>query len=362
MDEAVQTKALIPLQDFLGAKQSIYSKSWIPTPWQIISWGLQQIGFAGKGRSEEKLVSGDFVIMANVEEAAKNVLSEVSKTAISDTSRIMSPDLFQKTVSMATSLEQVSAKDLSVLLKHLVRDHAAIAYDATTGTVKFKAPSDPVPPSIHQEDVTVATLRSLISSLEPQIEQIMKRVSELDTRVRELISNKQLAAAKNVLRQKKLAVTKLHQRTDTLAQLEAVYNKIEQAQDHVELVRVLEASSQALRSLNQKTGGVEKVQDVMEGLRDEMMNTDEIQQATNEVSADAVDEGEMEEEFEALEKAEKCRVEEAERREREAKEAQEAEETRKKLAQLDKPDGTGVLALPAPDVESEVQRSETIQE
>jgi len=362
VDEAVRTKALVPLQDFLDAKQSIYTKSWIPTPWQAISWGLRQIGMVGKGHSEDELMSGNFVIMANVEEAAKSVLGEVFNTATSNTSRIMSPDNFQKTVSTATGLHQVSSTDLSVLLRHLARDHAAIAHDLSTGTVKFKASSDLVPPSIQQEDVTIATLHSMISSLELQIQQLMKRISELDVRVRELVSSKQLAVAKNVLRQKKLAGTKLQQRTDTLAQLEAVYNKIEQAQDQVELVRVLEASSQALRNLNQKIGNVEKVQDVMEGLRDEMMNMDEIQQAINEVSAGAVDEGEVEDELEALEKAEKHKLEEAERHEREAKEAREAEETKKKLAELDKLGGSGVLAVPDPDVKEELKRSERLQE
>ena len=140
-----------------------------------------------------------------------------------------------------------------------------------------------------------------MSSLEPQITQLTSQISELDRKAKEAVANKQLPAAKSALRTKKLAETKLQQRTATLTQLEEVYAKIEQAADQVEMVRVMEASSQTLKSLNKQTGGVDKVQDVMEGLRDEMANTEEIGQVLNEASAGAVDEGEVDDELEELE-------------------------------------------------------------
>lgn len=185
-----------------------------------------------------------------------------------------------------------------------------------------------------------------MSSLEPQIEQLTARVAELDSKAREAVTNKQLTTAKATLRSKKLADTKLQQRTATLSQLEEVYAKIEQAADQVEVVRVMEASSQTLKSLNKQTGGVEKVQDVMDGLKEEMMNADEIGQAINEVSAGEIDEGEVDDELEALEKMEREKLEEAERQEREKREevereererveAEEAEKTRQRLAELD---------------------------
>jgi len=238
----------------------------------------------------------------------------------------------------------MSQGDTAVLLIHLARDQTAIAYDPSSGTIKFRAPGETAPAVIEQEDITIASLRTLITSLEPQIQQLMQRVTELDAKAREAVANKQLTTAKTALRQKKLAETKLQQRTATLTQVEEVYAKIEQAADQVEMVRVMEASSQTLRSLNQKTGGAEKVQDVMEGLKEEMMNADEVQNAINEVSAGAVDEVEVEDELEALEKAERAKLEEAERKERERKEAAEAEETRKRLAELE---SVGTQATPA---------------
>ncbi|KAI7486994.1 hypothetical protein KC351_g2955 [Hortaea werneckii] len=353
IDEAVRRKELIPVKEFLEAKESIYAKHWLPTPWQVMSWGLRQLGVIGGDSSEDKLVRGEFVIMDNLEATAKAALDHVSKTAISYTARIFSRDLLASTLCDALDVSSLSQRDTSVLLMHLARDQAAIAYDPATGTVKFHAPGEMKPASIEQEDITIASLRTWISGLEPQIQQLIQRVSELDAKAREAVGKKQNAAAKVALRQKKMAETKLQSRTATLTQVEEVYAKIEQAADQVEIVRVMEASSTTLRSLNQKTGGVEKVQDVMENLRESMQDTEEISGAISEVGAGQIDEGEVDDELEALEKAEREKVEEAERKEREAREEKEAEETKKKLAELE--------GLKKPDEVSSSQEAEEVK-
>lgn len=73
IQDAVEKRELIPLNDFLNAKNSIYSKSWIPSPWQVVSWGLKQIGIGGLLGGEDKLAVGNFVVMANVEVRAQQL-------------------------------------------------------------------------------------------------------------------------------------------------------------------------------------------------------------------------------------------------------------------------------------------------
>lgn len=67
LQDAVERKELVPLAEFLNAKKSIYAKTWIPTPWQAVSWGLKQLGVMGGESVEDKLVAGNFVVLANVE-------------------------------------------------------------------------------------------------------------------------------------------------------------------------------------------------------------------------------------------------------------------------------------------------------
>lgn len=67
VQDAVDRKELVPLKEFLDAKKSIYAKAWIPTPWQAVSWGLKQLGVVGGESAEDRLVAGNFVVMANLE-------------------------------------------------------------------------------------------------------------------------------------------------------------------------------------------------------------------------------------------------------------------------------------------------------
>lgn len=67
MQDAVERREFIPLDDFLNATKSVYAKSWIPSPWQVVSWGLKQVGVASLFGASDKLSVGNLVVMANVE-------------------------------------------------------------------------------------------------------------------------------------------------------------------------------------------------------------------------------------------------------------------------------------------------------
>ena len=111
-----------------------------------------------------------------------------------------------------------------------------------------------------------------------------------------------------------------------LAQLEEVYTKIEQAADQVNIVRLMEASAGVLRSLNAEAGGIEKAEDIVQDLREEMTKVDEIGSALNEAAegSNMIDENAVDDELEAME-----------REEREAKEKHEAERTRGRLEDIE---------------------------
>lgn len=66
VDDAIQKRELIPLREFLEAQKSVYARSWVPSAGQVVRWGLKQLGVMGDS-AEDRLVAGNFVIMANVE-------------------------------------------------------------------------------------------------------------------------------------------------------------------------------------------------------------------------------------------------------------------------------------------------------
>jgi charged multivesicular body protein 7 len=240
----------------------------------------------------------------------------------------------------------LSPNDTKVLLTHLARDRQAISYSPATGTIKFKPASSTTLQPVTEEDISIASLRTLLAGLQPQIDSLTERLDALDLKAREAVSKKQTIVAKTALRQKKAVEAAIQQRSATLLQLEDVYAKIEQAADQVEIVSVMEAAGKTLKSLNAQTGGVEKVQDVMESLRESMLDADEIGTALNENAANAIDDGEVEDELEALETVEREKREAVEkqlnevreqkaRAEKEKQEADEVEALSARLAELD---------------------------
>ena len=182
-------------------------------------------------------------------------------------------------------------------------------------TVKFKGPGD-TSATLSTQDKTIASLKILIANMNSQIALLARRISELSGTARTAVENKNKISALAALRSKKLNETVLAQRTEALIQLEEIYGKIQQAADQVAILRVMEAGAGVLRNLNAEAGGVEKVEDLVEILRDEMSKVDEVSSAidaggqeNNVAGEDGIDE-----ELQSLERQAKAEQEEKEAR------------------------------------------------
>lgn len=238
----------------------------------------------------------------------------------------------------------LSSTDMSILVTYLSRDKPILSAD--NRTIKLKAPDEATPSPITEQDTGIASLRTLITTMNSQVDALTNRVTQLNADVREAVARKNTIQAKKALRSKKLAESTLVERTATLSNLEEVFMQIEQAADQVSIVRVMESSSAVLKSLHSEVGGVEGVEGVVERLKEEMEKVDEVGAIINEAGAGKVDENEVEDELAELERVEREKVEqreraerekqeERERVEREKKEEAEAEVTRKRLQELE---------------------------
>lgn len=260
-------------------------------------------------------------------------------TAESRFERTFSKTHFYKTFNeQLVEGRQLSETDLDVLLTFLARDRRVVLYDGKT--VKVKAPGEQQV-AISQEDESIAQLKEVIEYLTHQTTLLDARIDELGATTKLAVVKKNRVAALAALKSKKLAESTLAQRFASLSQLEAIAAKIEQASDNVTLVRVMESSSEALKSLNAAVGGTERVEEVLDHLREQMSQADEVSTILAESSgAVVIDEAEIDDELAALE-GEEARKEEAERQkaaaEKKLKEEAEAEETRKRLEAVEKP-------------------------
>ncbi|TPX15044.1 uncharacterized protein E0L32_004874 [Thyridium curvatum] len=339
--EAALEKDLIPLQDFLKAKESIYQRSWTSLPWNVVSWGLRQLGLTGGvSGGDDKLPGGQFVVLANVEEASRAFDDKTAEYS-SRLQRTWSATHFKKSFADSIfSSQRLSDADMDVFLKFLSRDKGLILYDGKT--IKVKAAGDEQM-AITPEDEAMAQLKELTAYLSHQTSILNRRIEELTATAKEAVVRKNKVAALAALKSKKIAESSLQTRFATLSQLEEVAAKIEHAADNVALVRVMSSSTDVLKSLNAQVGGADKVEDVVDRLREQMGAVDEVGSILAE-SGSVVDEGEIDDELEVLEKEERQKEEEArkskeeaEKARREAEQAKEAEETRKRLEAVEAP-------------------------
>ncbi|KAH6614179.1 Snf7-domain-containing protein [Boeremia exigua] len=318
--EAVQKKEMMPLKDFMGSNASIYKTSWVPTPWSALQWSLRTVGVLGKAAPPDKLAVRNYVVLKNIEVAGDEILKKM-KEHTSTADRVLSRrnflERFSHTLNPAAPLTN---NDLNIMLVYLARDKQAISYDAQT--IKFKPEHETQVLPITEEDAAIAGLRDTLANINAQIPPLMEKIASADAAAREAVAAKQMVRAKAALRSKKLAETALAQRSDVALQLEGVYSRLQQAADQVEIVEAMRAGAAALKGLNEKVGGAEGVQGVVDAVNEQMATTEEITNIINET--DTVDEVDIEDEFEALERVEK-----------EKKDREEAAKTAARLAELE---------------------------
>ncbi|KAI1740192.1 Snf7-domain-containing protein [Xylaria scruposa] len=329
LQEAVAAGEMIPLPHFLRATQSIYHKSWGSIPWAVAGWALRQVGLTGG--PGDSMPKGQMVVLQNLEVAAK-AFADATTDRTAPFERIFSRTHFRRTFEASLIRGQkLSDADFDVLVKFLSRDKEVLVADGNT--IRIRDPSEKTNTNaISQEDSAIASLKELIEDLTRQTEVLGKRVDELNVAAMDAVRRKNRVSALAALKSKKMTENTLAARHATLNQLEEVAAKIQQAADNVQLVRVMESSTGVLRSLNAQVGGADRVDAVLDDLREQMGEVDEVGNVIAEVGA-VVDEGEVDDEFEALLAEEHMKEEEAERV---MKEAKEAEETRRKLAELEK--------------------------
>ncbi|KAL9124798.1 MAG: hypothetical protein Q9217_005917 [Psora testacea] len=220
-----------------------------------------------------KLPTGRFVIVQNMQDATAIIVRHLANPG-SPIDRIYPMDMFRLEATRVMGLEgKMTDSDLHILLTHLARDEAAIAYN--DHAVKFRGPEEALP-NLTDQDVTIASLKALVADLHEQIAILSAHTASLSEKAKQAVVNKHRTAALAALKSKKLNEDVLRRRAESLSQLEEVYSKIEQAADQVAMVRVLEGSTSVLRNLYKDTGGLEKVEDVVGKLREETSKVDEV--------------------------------------------------------------------------------------
>lgn len=344
--EGIQSKTLLDHSEFLRAEESVYLTPWrIPSVSAVLGWGLRQFGLGIGATGDDKLPAGRFVLMPNLEKAA-GAFMEQSRDLTGRVQRCFSRADFEDRFAKVLGT-RMSTDDMNVFLRYLDRDKQLILY--TKDTVKIRKGADD---KMTEEDLTISSLQTLIKDLYTQITTMEKRIDEINSMVKAAMAKKNRPSALAALRSRKLAESTLESRHATLSQLEQVMTRIEQAADQVELVRVMEASTHVLMGLNKEVGGVERVDNVVDQLREQITQVDEVGNVIAESGSGNIDESEIDAELEALEVEERKAV---------VTERDESAEMKRKFEALDALQAQAVESRRAEDAAAKA-RDSSVQE
>ncbi|KAF9253475.1 hypothetical protein DTO013E5_136 [Penicillium roqueforti] len=310
-DEAVRKNSMIPLPIYKTTAGLLQKKSqWklidpgVLSPWNVMSWGARQLkGFVVGSDSDSapKLQVQELVLIENLQEAADLAVKKATGGKSSKLDLIYSREMFvEEFAAILNEATELSDADFDVLLLYLSRDSSAIAYDGKT--IKFKSADESA--EITQQDTTIASIKTLQLTMLKQVTSLKAKIAELTASAKTALANKNRISALSAVRSRKMAEKNLQDRTTTLIQLDEVYSKIEQAADQVEMVRIMKSSTGVLRSLHTQIGGAERVEDIVEELREEMAKVDEVGSVMNEAGP-VIDEGEIDDELAAMETSER---------------------------------------------------------
>ncbi|KAF8421269.1 Snf7-domain-containing protein [Tirmania nivea] len=363
ISDSIKSKHLIPLSTFLQQPSSIYT-----TPNALLSlgsWVLSKLPLIGTlatptsapstpSISEETInrLTTQYVLLPNLETCARSILTQFQAQHSGVVSQLWTYDSFLASFPNPCTNTTLSQTDASILLTYLSRDLPSLTLSPDRKVIKFAPPtSTSTPEAITQTDITIATLKTTIFQTNAFLNNLNAHSESLSKRIKAYLAknNKPLALA--ALKTKKLVDGNISTRAANLNNLEALLFQIEEAADNISLIALLDSGAGALKQLTAQTGGVEKVEEVLERVREAGEDADEISRAVAsglEWVGEGVDEEEVEGELEGMmreqeEKERKVALLEYDRRVREAEEKarREAEELARRLERLEFEVGRG---------------------
>jgi charged multivesicular body protein 7 len=180
---------------------------------------------------------------------------------------------------------------------------------------------------ITSSDTSIAHLKTVRLSLTEQISLLTTQSQSLNLKAREALSNKSRILALAALKSRKLTESALQKRSDALSKIEEVLSSVEQSISDAQVLKSLESGASALERLNRDIGGIEKVERIMERVRQGVEQSEDIGRIIAEMGTGArIDDEDVQDEYDEMVKAE----------EKEKKAAMERETEKEKEAEREK--------------------------
>lgn len=280
----------------------------------VIRWGLSHLFSPGAVVDKSTRLSGTtYVCVANLERLQRKMEGSVLPTAEAGacySDYITTTTAFGSRIAKETGMA-LSTEELSILLNFLSRDRHRLIHEGDL--IKFQpfgmknpgssssSPSAGLSP-VTETDVAISKLKAVRAQVETHVSALAARHDAQTVLLREQVRNSGAGSSGGIgttgeSKRRALATLRAQRETERQmqtcaereSQISAVLDKIDEAVAQVGMVDAMQAGSVALRSVMDRVGGIERVETVLDGVREQMDRVDEVQTVLSEAAV-AMDE------------------------------------------------------------------------
>ncbi|CAN6612562.1 hypothetical protein TRVA0_005S01222 [Trichomonascus vanleenenianus] len=310
LDEMVAEKTVVPLSQFRCQSHSIFAWNWGLRP--TMSWALRTSGVwdtSWKSGASGRLRPEKYVVVKALDEIAMAALDKLKKQTFdlsSYTHSIYSREMFGHalgTVKVGSKDVVLSPTDVECIITYLSRDKLhCIAADKTVVKVSLMGAR---PEAITEQDRAVASLRSTADQVSRRVDALSGQIRQCTSRAKNALVDNNRRLARYALQSRHIAQDTQSKTLDMLSNLEHVMSQIDAGTSHLEIVAALKSGVTIIGNLNEAVGGVDRVADLMDKIRDQSEEVDEIGKEISQLSEEGIDADEIDDELAAMLKQEK---------------------------------------------------------
>lgn len=327
LDSLVESGHLVSYDDF--CKGTMYpQEGFFLLRW--MGWGSRSTKKRNlrRNHAEQYLKDVKFVIKSVIEEKSKHIKSQLQNNILSEATGIadlvFSRQEFYRKCGFHRILND-SEDERDAMIFYLSHYEKLIVRDGDV--VKVVAPDvDPLladfQRTVTEDDQRIVTLKSSLRYLESQIKTLRSQISDYASSLRDsIINSASRETQRNYLLGKKMVERNLNNLLNQQTSLMNLKTQLNMAATNAVLFKTLEDSSKLIKSINNSAGSVERVEELLDEIREQGDRAEEI----NDLLAKSpdIDESEIEKELkdmeaEEIKKREKPKISVGERKENEA--------------------------------------------
>ncbi|CCG82680.1 SNF7 family protein [Taphrina deformans PYCC 5710] len=299
--EAVARRAWVEVTGFLESRESIRS---VPTTTTLFSrlslgsvvrWGVSRVyNPSARTRTTTAALSGrTYVIVENLDRLVRSCAGVLRAPGGLYSDHITTPAVLERDLERESG-RALSPRDLAALLVYLARDEGVLARSDTT--IKFAYRGNL---SITDSDEAVAQVKATRASMARTTESLQDQEAQLETQLKAYVAAERRALALGALKSLKRVQRQLDAALDRDAQLAGLLAEIDRGVSQVELLDGMALGSQVLGQVLEKLGGVEAVEKVVDTVREQTQQVEEVASAMRVDDRPGLDNDDDDEEVEA---------------------------------------------------------------